>query len=154
MLEREGCAQPPAADRRRPIRWVVALALVLTGAAGLIISSRAAARLSPPQPGSPLVCVEFEFHVTDAATGQPIEGASIHLFDTPNQTGPEGNYAVASECFQEHESITYPDWTFTVSAPGYQETGALRLSTYTGEQGNETRKRIEIALTRNRERPE
>jgi hypothetical protein len=100
------------------------------------------------------------FQVTDAETGQPIEGATIHQFDKskPNpdrpdggwegRTGSDGNYGIASECFTDGESITYPEWTFTVSAQGYQERGPLRLTDYTGARGNRSYKQITVRLVR------
>jgi hypothetical protein len=133
-----------AAVADHQLRRTIALLLAWVG---FSITCPGCSRTSPAVSESPHVCVEFEFRVTDARTGQPIAGASIQRSDTKASTGPDGRYAIASECFTESGSIVYPDWSFTVSAPGYQSLGPAQLIAYTGARGQESYKLVAIHLT-------
>lgn len=146
-------AYPAAQVRIRRPRWV--LLLVAAGIAVFVFLGLKGAR---PFQSAPVLgcCATFEFRVTDATTGEPIEGASINRFhpDRPPspfglQTKEDGRASIASECFTDGESILYPDWTFTVSAPGYQTSAPVRLTAYTGVRGKSGYTLIEIRLTRN-----
>lgn len=113
----------------------------------------------PVQPESYLLCATFMFRVTDAETGQPIEGALILLSGAdeqefpwrdrhPMRTREDGRAGIASECFTDGELLVYPNWTFVVSAPGYQSTAPVRLAAHTGTRGKLAGLRINIALVR------
>jgi hypothetical protein len=114
----------------------------------------------PAQPTRSIGCCStFDFRVTDAATGEPIDGATVRLSDADEpgsrwgdghdmRTREGGRAGIASECYMEDELILYPNWTFTAFAPGYQSTAPTRLAAHTGIRGHKSYHQVNIALVR------
>ena len=67
------------------------------------------------------------------------------------RTHSDGTTTLASDCFTDGGSIIYPDWTFTVSAPGYQRAGPLSMKAYTGALGKKDHQRMEVGLAQDRD---
>jgi hypothetical protein len=96
--------------------------------------------------------LEIEFSVSNSDSGDPISGAVVHVHqerggfcedrsekDFDLTTGPNGCVSPLCKtcmCFGSRGTqintfaVHLPDWTFRVSAAGYQETDLIFLDTY------------------------